>query len=191
VLLGAVVWTALSYVVLYWVGVAGWRFGWILSLLMAGLALGVLVSAGLGRHFGSRGIWVAAAVIAGAVLSVLYANAAPLSTARLDQTIDQMGIHNELWQRISEVRMGHGWCSPQCPEVLRMYRSPNNSDAAALATALSGLHRIGLVKDVASAYVHQRGPTIVVGTSSRLRGFVTIGHLDSRVTLLVDLKSGR
>jgi hypothetical protein len=177
--------------VLYEVGVGGWQFGWLLSMVAMAAGAGALVWVALGAGYTGRGTWVAAVVVLGLVAGIKLADAAPLSTGRLAQRIDAMHIEYQLWQRVSERRVGHGWCSPQCPEVISVYRSPNDSDAGALAVALAGLHNIGLVGDVRDAYVHQRGPDIVVGRSSHFRGVVSIGHMDDRVELTIDFTSGR
>jgi hypothetical protein len=102
-----------------------------------------------------------------------------------------MHLEYQVWQRVSQRRLGHGWCAPQCPEVIRVYRSPNNSDNAALSVALAGLYNIGEVRDVRAAYIHQYGPAIRVGHSRHLHGTVTIGHIDGHVTLTVDFRSDR
>jgi hypothetical protein len=185
------VWAALAFGVLYYLGLAGWRFGWIASLGGCAAGSGVVVWAGLGTKIHGRGLWTAAVVLVGAVAAVQVTNATPESVSRIAQRIDAMRVHNQLWQQISEQRRGHGWCSPQCPEVIRLYRSPNNSDTAALAVALTGLHDIGLIKNVSDAYIHQYGPVITVGTGKHLHGTVTISHIDDRVTLLIDFQSGR
>jgi hypothetical protein len=185
-----VVWAAVWTSLVYEVGLGGWRFGWLIAVVTLGAGTGLVTWSALGPGVVGRGLWVAAVVVAGSVLAVKLSDWAPMSTARIDSQIDQMRIGDQLWQRVSEHRLGHGWCAPRCPEVIRVYRSPNNSDAAALAVALTGLHEIGLVHDIRDAYNHQRGPDIFVG-GGHLGGVVSITHDGGRAELTIDLRSKR
>lgn len=183
-------WGALIIGLEYGLGVGGWRNA---SLVAAGLAIGaaacVWLALGPGIH--GRAQWTAAIAIMGLSLAFFTARGAPPSAPRLAGDIDRMGFANQLYTRVSSVRRGHGWCSPQCPEVVRIYRAPNGSYQEGLVIALAGLHRMGLIGDLKQAYDAQTG-LLIVRHGRRVSAEVSLSRTPAnQVEVRVDLRAVR
>ena len=181
-------WLALGVVVIGFVGLGGWRGGLVIATVWLAAGTALVAWLALGPSSVHRGLWATLAVAVGFFVGVQAAGAAPASTGRLAQRIDDMRIGNQLFTVVSEKASGHGWCSPHCPEVVRIYRSPNGSYQEGLVVAYVGLHQIGLEDNIKRSYDQQAG-LVIRRHRGHLSAVVTVDRVDGRVLLTVDLQS--
>jgi hypothetical protein len=181
------VWATAGWAAVVGLGVGGWRGGWAISVAWWAVGAGTVCWWAL-NGVTARGTWTAAVAIIGLVVGVKAAALAPESTARLDARIDHMGITNAMWYPVAEHRSGHGWCSPHCPEVVRVFRSPNDSLSGGVALALAALYEQRLEKDVKGDYNRQAG-LVIARRDAHVIETMTLAEVRGRVQLTVDVRS--
>ena len=160
---------------LHMLGVGGYRggFAWTAVVLGGGggLATGILL-----RH-SSGMVWGLAVAVAGAAMGGLLAEAAPVSTGRLADQMDDLQL--PFFEAMEERRSGHSWCRPTCPVVERLYDPPDVSPSALAVTTGAAFLDHGLIEDQQlQSLVRQNGFRLVTD-DVRIR--VSIG--DDRVTI--------
>ena len=189
--LAPAIWISVWVLLLDRAGIGGWRGGVVLGMAVTGTGAAVVTRLCGRRAFQSAGLWATAALLIGVTVGAVAAEAAPWSVGRLDQQIGNMRIEYQLYRRVLESSSGHGWCSPHCPTVVRVYEAPNGSYQEALAVAFIGLKRLGFPGDLKKEYDEQVG-LVIRRTSSRMRAVVTLDRpADGRVRLTIELSSRR
>jgi hypothetical protein len=87
----------------------------------------------------NRWIWAAAASVLGLTAAARLVDLAPPSAGRLAERMD--GLDLPLFEKIDERRVGHSWCSPSCPRVIRTYDAPDTAPFAAIHAVVLALAR--------------------------------------------------
>ncbi|GAC1528597.1 MAG: hypothetical protein NVS3B12_00800 [Acidimicrobiales bacterium] len=179
-------WTLVGY--LFWgqVGAGGWRHGLAGTIAWFGVGLFAITARGL-RGVSERWGWATAAGILGVVLAVVVANRTAESVPRLAAHIDAV-VAGRQWRQTRERRAGHGWCSPQCPELVRSYVVPD--PASAYSTAELALHRLGLGNPRPSIALADQGASFR-GSGPRFDGSITIAPTPERIVVTIGLRSRR
>ncbi|GAC1586986.1 MAG: hypothetical protein NVS3B21_01530 [Acidimicrobiales bacterium] len=179
-------WTLVGYVVWAQLGAGGWRHGLAGTIAWFGAGLFAIAGREL-RGVSERWGWAAAAGILGVVLGVVLANRAAESVPRLAAHVDAV-VAGRHWVKTRERRAGHGWCSPQCPEIVRTYVAPD--PASAYSTAEVALHRLGLGSARPSIALADQGASFR-GSGPRYDGSITIAPAPQQVIVTIGLRSRR
>ena len=177
-------WTLVGY--FFWgrLGAGGWQHGMGGAIAWFGVGLFAIATRSL-RGVAERWGWASAAGILGVVLAVIVANRTAESGPRLAAHIDAI-VAGRHWKKTAERRAGHGWCSPQCPEVVRTYIAPGS--ASAFATAQNALHHLGLgIPRPSIALADQEAS--FRGAGQRFDGSITIAPGPDGVVVTIGLRS--
>lgn len=170
-LAGLIVYLVVATVVLGYLGVGGYRAGFLWLALAIPLA-GTLVTWRLlrGQHT-STALWCLAVALIGITVAAKLVDLAPGSTARLDQRLDRLAL--PFFHTVREERSGHGWCSPHCPRVVRVYRAPRTAPRGAYFTVLLALRQRHLLPASQRIPDVQKADTPVVARTSDVTVTVT------------------
>jgi hypothetical protein len=115
----------------------------------------------------------------------------PASTGQLRRELDSIGL--QFFKPIAESHSGHGWCRPHCPEVRRVYRSPDTSAQAVLFDVGSRLLARHLLPDDAALRTPTLGASIH-GQTAHYAVDARIDHADATLrvrTVTITLRSRR
>jgi len=145
-LAGLIAYLVIATVVLGYLGVGGYRAGFLWLALAIPLAGTLLAWWLLRRQPTNTALWCVAVVLLGITVAAKLVDLAPESTARLDQRFNRLSL--PFFKQVRETHTGHGWCRPQCPRVERLYRAPDTSPTGALLQVIVSLSQQGLVPDV-------------------------------------------
>ena len=121
-------------------GIGGWERGaWAFGALV-GVPAAALTWWRLGSAVDFRAAWTASLLVLGFVAGAGLAPMAPMSSSRLSDRMDALGLG--FYRQVSERHDGHGWCRP-CPSVDRIYRANTAVEATALTVAAAVSHAEG------------------------------------------------
>jgi hypothetical protein len=144
--LGVVAYFVVATLVLGYLGVGGYRAGFLWLALALPAAATLLTWLAL-RAVDTNGVlWCLAVAVVAVTVAAKLVDLAPESTARLDQRLDRLAL--AFYRPVAEHRSGHGWCRPSCPRVERTYRAPDTAPTGALLLLIVTLSQQGLVPDV-------------------------------------------
>jgi hypothetical protein len=160
-----------STLVLGYLGVGGYRAGFVWLALVIPVVATALTWFALRRIDTNRALWCVAVALIGITAAARLVDLAPASTTRLDQRLDHLTL--PFYRQVGETRTGHGWCSPHCPRVERVYRAPRTAPRAAYFTVLLALRQRQLLSST-----HRIPDVQVAGTPVRARA----GRFDITVT---------
>jgi hypothetical protein len=132
--------------VLGYLGVGGYRAGFLWLALAIPVASTFLTWWLLRRRDTNTAVWCIAIVLIGVTAAAKLVDLAPESTARLDQRLGRLAL--PFYKTVRETRSGHGWCRPHCPRVERVYSAPDTSTTGALLQVIVTMSQQGLVPDV-------------------------------------------
>jgi hypothetical protein len=164
-----------------YLGVGGYRAGFLwlaLAVPLLGTALTWLAFRGIDTN---RALWCVAVAVVGLTAAAKLVDLAPESTARLDQRLDRLAL--PFYSTVHETRTGHGWCSPQCPRVERVYRVPTTAPRAAYFTVLLALRQRHLVPAKQRIPDVQTAGTPVSTRTARLTVTVTASPPTVRIVM--------
>jgi len=170
---GVVGYLVAATLVLGYLGVGGYRAGFVWLALVIPLVATALTWLAFRGIDTNRALWCVAVAVIGITAAAKLVDLAPDSTARLEQRLDHLAL--PFYKTVSETRSGHGWCAPHCPRVERVYRVPSTAPRAAYFTMLLALRQRHLlpakqrIPDVQKAgqpvTAHAEGLTITVTAS--------------------------
>ena len=145
-LAGLISYLVVTTVVLGYLGVGGYRAGFLWLTLAIPLAGTLLTWRLLRGGQTNTALWCVAVALIGITVAAKLVDLAPESTARLEQRFNRLSL--PFYKQVRETRSGHGWCRPHCPRVDRLYRAPDTSSTGALLQVIVSLSQQGLVPDV-------------------------------------------
>lgn len=143
---GVVAYMVIAALVLFLLGVAGYRLGWLLSAVALSAVSGGLLVLTLGRGFPARVWWVALVVLIGVGATSWLVDHAPLSHGRLRDRV--AAIHLQFVKVVSEHDTGHSWCRPTCPEITRVYEAPATTTFKAIFDTAALMRVHGQLRDI-------------------------------------------
>jgi hypothetical protein len=141
-LVGGAIALIVSGVVLHLLGVAGYRTGFVGVFLPIALTTGAAVWVG-GRAGGSRPIWIAAGVVAAAIVAGLLAEAARPSKGRL--LAEARSYVPPFYEEVAAATAGHSWCRPDCPSARVTLATPNVGTRGVMLAIITELYTRGIV----------------------------------------------
>ena len=130
---------------LHVLGVAGYRAGWLWTLVILAGGAGALAWRALPREFGGRTLWLVAFVAIAVVASSWLVDHAPLSAPRVRAQVAR--LEPPFARRLTQRTSGHSWCRPTCPIVERTYRMPDTATSKALLDVIARMRLAGEVED--------------------------------------------
>ena len=185
-LLAVLAYLVIATLVLGFLGVGGYRAGFVwvaIALPAAGAGLAWIL---LRDADTNRPVWCLAVAAISIVAAAKLVDYSPDSTARLDHRLDALTL--PFFTRTAEHRSGHGWCSPHCPEVERVYKVPATAPRAAYFTVLLALQQQHLLA------AGKAPPDVTVaGQPVRVRAHrvtVTVTASPPRVTIDIRARRG-
>jgi hypothetical protein len=110
----AALWLLVAGLLLGHFGVAGFRSGALLCMLILTVPPAVAVWLAVSADVPWRGYAAMAPVLVGVVIAVALTASAPPSQARLKALADRIGVAGTIVSRRST---GHSTCSPHCPRL--------------------------------------------------------------------------
>ena len=130
-------WLAVAAAFLYYLGVGGYRFGflWVALPLVGVTAL--LAWRVVPDEAPYRGAWALAAAVVGLTVAGVLVDTAPPSAGELASRMDDLELPS--FKEISERRSGSSTCRPLCPSVERLYDAPDTAPFAATYTVALAL----------------------------------------------------
>ena len=187
-LLGIAAYLVVATIALGYLGVGGYRAGFVWLALALPAAATLMAWRLLRSMDTNRVVWCVAVALIALTAAAKLVDLAPESTARLDQRLDRLAL--PFYRRTAERRAGHGWCRPSCPLVERTYRAPDTSPTGALLLLIVTLGQQGLVPDV-RATAAMRPPRQITIPSHRHVVFVTAEPRPGYLRVTVRLRATR
>ncbi|MBV8960690.1 MAG: hypothetical protein JO087_18170 [Actinobacteria bacterium] len=180
-LAGVIVYLVVATIVLGYLGVGGYRAGFLWLALAIPVVATALAWRVLRNVDTNTALWCVAVALIGITACAKLVDLAPESTARLAQHLD--GLNLPFFKTVRETRSGHGWCRPHCPRVERQYTVPRTAPRAAYFTVLLALRQHHLLD------VNERLPDVraagerVVTRTDRYTITVTAAPPTARIVL--------
>lgn len=148
VTVGAVVGLGFVTAGLDFMGIAGYRFGFVfVSLVLVATAVGAL-AVGAPRRIAR--VWYLAAMVGAIALAGLLVDRAPFSVPRLASAMDTLPL--PLYRVVEETRSGNSRCQPSCPVVTRIYAGPLLDERATVLDVANALQQRGYQLDVGRSF---------------------------------------
>jgi hypothetical protein len=140
---GIVGYLVAATLVLGYLGVGGYRAGFLWLALALPVTGGALTLALTRNRDTATVAWCIAAALVGLTAAAKLVDLAPESAPRIDQRLDHLAL--PFYRTVAEQSSGHGWCRPHCPTVERVYRVPSTGVSATLFTVTLALQRAHLI----------------------------------------------
>jgi hypothetical protein len=184
--LGVFAYLVVATLVLGYLGVGGYRAGFVWLALALPAAATLLTWLALQGSDTTRAAWCIAAALLGLTAAAKLVDLAPDSAARIDERLGRLAL--PFYTPVEEHRSGHGWCRPHCPTVERVYRVPSTGAPATYFTMTLALQRAHLVDPKFAL-----PPTLPAGRDVVLRArrlTFTLRARPSRLTVRVTARRG-
>jgi hypothetical protein len=160
-LLGVVAYLVIATLVLGYLGVGGYRDGFVWLALALPATASLLTWALLRSIDTNRLVWCLTVAIVGVTVAAKLVDIAPESAARLDQRLNHLNL--PFFTELAERRRGHGWCRPSCPTVTRIYRAPDVGTTATFGEVSAALVLAHLVPRAADFRLSRDGSARAAG----------------------------